>query len=278
MITSVGPVSLVVPNQQRSVDFYRNVLGFFLLSEQGDAAVMGTADGKILLTLSENPEAPPVSRRVPGLFHFAVLFPSRAALGKELAHLIKAGWKLSGAGDHLVSEALYLDDPDGNGIELYYDRPRSVWEFEDGKVKMDTLSVDIESLLAEGAADTTPWTGIPNGTTMGHVHLKVNDVDAAGTFYQALLGFDLMATWEKALFVAAGGYHHHLGLNAWVSNGSEKRPEFALGLRGFSVNFNSGSDVKAAVARLKAAGYEVDTNGLDPFVHDPAGNGLWLHA
>jgi len=271
--TSVGPVSLFVPNLERSTRFYVDVLGFKELSSTKDTKIFGAGDGQEILELVERPSWNRPSRRSPGLFHFAVLFPSRAALGRSLTHLTEAGWRLTGAGDHLVSEALYLDDPDGNGIELYADRPRSTWKYKDGLVQMDTLSVDIDSLIAEGTADPSPWAGLPAGTRIGHVHLKVSDLAAAGKFYHEVIGFDVMAAMPQALFVAAGGYHHHLGLNTWMSDGSPPPPLESLGLNGFVINT---SDLDSLIARLQGAGYEVEESINGAFTRDPNGNGVWL--
>ena len=276
--TSVGPVSLTVPNLQKSLEFYESVLGFAVLTVGDGWAKLGTKDGHQLLELIEDSSGVAPNRRAPGLFHFAVLFPSRVSLGRSLSHLIEKGWKLSGAGDHLVSEALYLNDPDGNGIELYWDRPTETWTFKDGRVVMDTLPVDVDSLIAAGKIDPSPWTGIPNDTKMGHVHLKVNDVEAAGRFYCDIIGFDVMATWEQALFIAVGGYHHHLGLNAWMSLGSPTSPDKAFGLRGFWINLANSEELEAVIARLKTAGFAVDLSQTDPFVRDPSGNGVWLRS
>jgi len=274
--TSVGPVSLVVPDLDKSLAFYQNVLGLTLVSKDGHTATLGTPEGKVLIELVEDAASSRPSRRAPGLFHFAVLFPSRIALGRSLIHLIESGWNLTGAGDHLVSEALYLDDPDGNGIELYYDRPRETWQFDKGRVIMDSLPVDLDALVTEGKSDPSPWTGIPNGTTIGHVHLKVNDIEEAGRFYNDVLGFDLMATWQQALFVSAGGYHHHLGLNTWTSAGSPPPPDRSSGLGGYWINLPSQEELDEVLERLTSAGFEIDYAGPDPFVRDPARNGVWF--
>jgi catechol 2,3-dioxygenase len=274
--TTVGPVRLFVPDLDRSRAFYEDVLGFALLKSEGDTLFLGGKDGTPLLELVERPTSIRPGRRSPGLFHFAVLFPSRAALGQELSHLIESGWRLSGAGDHLVSEALYLDDPDGNGIELYADRPRETWKFVNGRVVMDTLSVDIDSLVAEGRTIETPWNGLPAGTIMGHVHLKVSDLAATEKFYTDLIGFDLMETMPQALFVAAGGYHHHLGLNTWMSAGSPPVPEGALGLDRITINVGDQSSFDEIVARLGAAGVAVTPIGNGVLIADPSQNRIKL--
>jgi catechol 2,3-dioxygenase len=192
--------------------------------------------------------------------------------------LDEAGWHLTGAGDHLVSEALYLEDPDGNGIELYADRPRDTWTFTNGRVHMDTLSVDIDSLIAEARTEPAPWTGLPVGTTMGHIHLKVSDLEAAEHFYCELIGFDLMATMPQALFVAAGGYHHHLGLNTWMSAGSPPAPPDSLGLNAFTIVFPDEGALEEVVGRLRQAGIDFEQTENGVFTRDPSGNGVRLEA
>ena len=269
-ILSVGPVSLIVPSLEKSVAFYANVLGFSTLGRANATASLGTSDGNVLLELIENPVAVRPGRRSPGLFHFAVLFPTRASLGQELIHLLESGWNLSGAGDHLVSEALYLNDIDGNGIELYADRPRETWTFKNGQVQMDTLTVDIDSLLAEAKRDSSPWTGLPIGTTMGHVHLKVSDVDAAGRFYRDIIGLDLMATMPQSQFLAADGYHHHLGLNTWMSGGSPAAPEGSLGLNAFTINIPDQLELEAIINRLRTNNIDFELKDSGATTQDPS--------
>jgi len=276
--TTVGPVKLAVADLVRSRRFYEDVLGFKTIGHDDNSATLGTADGLILveLTLQQNSETP--GRRATGLFHHAILLPSRAALGRSLSYLAESGWSLSGAGDHLVSEALYLNDPDGNGIELYADRPRSTWTYQNGLVHMDTLSVDIESLIREGKADGSPWIGLPVGTTMGHVHLKVSDLEAAGRFYHDVIGFDIVSKMPQALFLSAGGYHHHLGLNTWMSAGSPPPASNAVGLRSFSVNLPNELEFQKVFARVTSAKipYEEVTQGI--LVRDPSQNGVVLRS
>jgi catechol 2,3-dioxygenase len=175
-------------------------------------------------------------RRSAGLFHFAILVPSRAALGRSLRRLAEKHWPMSGAADHLVSEALYLNDPDGLGIEIYRDRPRDTWRrTSDGEIAMATDPLDLKGIHDEPGADA-PWTGLEAGTVMGHVHLQVPHVDAAAAFYCDRIGFTPMVrSYPGALFVAAGGYHHHLGLNTWAGRGAPAPPDNAVGLRGFTI-------------------------------------------
>jgi catechol 2,3-dioxygenase len=226
----IGKVSVTVKDRDRSVAFYRDVLGF--VEGEGGLAPPG---GRVLIELHERKDAIPKPRRTAGLYHFAILVPSRAALGRSLRRLAEMRWPISGAADHLVSEALYLDDPDGLGIEIYRDRPRDTWRVVDGELAMATDPLDVHAIADEPGAET-PWTGLESGTVMGHVHLHVPHLDTAETFYCGRIGFDpIVRRYPGALFVAAGGYHHHLGLNTWMGVGAPAPPDNAVGLRSFTI-------------------------------------------
>lgn len=230
----IGRVSLTVRDLERSVAFYRDVLGFEEDRRDGRTAYLAPAGGRVLIELHELTTAVPKPRRSTGLYHFAILVPSRAALARSLGRLVEQRWPLTGASDHLVSEALYLNDPDGLGIEIYRDRPRESWSRVDGQLAMATDPLDLQALLdeAEGGA----WSGLEAGTVMGHVHLHVPHLDAAEAFYCGRVGFDpTQRSYPGALFVSAGGYHHHLGLNTWTGIGAPPPPEDAVGLRSFTV-------------------------------------------
>ena len=227
----IGQVSLTVRDLQRSLRFYREVLGF----EEVAPGRLGPAGGRVLIELHERQDAIAKPRRSSGLFHFAILVPSRAALGRSLRRLADERWPMSGAADHLVSEALYLDDPDGLGIEIYRDRPRDTWRVANGELAMATDPLDLQSLYAEPGAET-PWHGLEAATIMGHVHLHVPHLDTAEAFYCGRVGFDpIVRRYPGALFVSAGGYHHHLGLNTWSGIGAPPPPENAAGLRSFTI-------------------------------------------
>ncbi|HET9706021.1 MAG TPA: VOC family protein [Vicinamibacterales bacterium] len=231
----IGRVSLTVRDLDRSVTFYRDVLGFDEARRDGRICDLAPPSGSVIIELHELTTAVPRPRRSTGLYHFAILVPSRAALGRSLRRLVEKGWPLTGASDHLVSEALYLNDPDGLGIEIYRDRPRESWPTVNGQVAMATDPLDLQALLeeAEGGA---AWSGLDAGTVMGHVHLHVPHLDAAEAFYCGAVGFDpTQRGYPGALFVAAGGYHHHLGLNTWTGIGAPPPPEDAVGLRSFTV-------------------------------------------
>ena len=232
----IGQVSLTVQNLDRSAVFYRDVLGFTETRREGPVCVLSPPDGRTLIELHENPDAIARPRRSSGLFHFAILVPTRAALGRSLRRLADRRWPISGAADHLVSEALYLNDPDGLGIEIYRDRPRDAWRHaSSGEIAMATDPLDMQSVHDEPGADA-PWTGLDAATVIGHVHLHVPQLDTAEAFYCDRIGFTPMVRgYPGALFVAAGGYHHHLGLNIWAGPGAPPPPATAVGLRRFTI-------------------------------------------
>jgi catechol 2,3-dioxygenase len=232
----IGQVSLTVHNLDRSLLFYRDVLGFTETHREGRRSVLAPPAGRALIELHEKTNAIARPGRSAGLYHFAILVPSRAALGRSLRRLTDKRWPLSGAADHLVSEALYLDDPDGLGIEIYRDRPRAAWRTaSSGEIVMATDPLDLQSIHDEPGA-ASPWTGLDAATVMGHVHLHVPHLDTAEAFYCDRIGFSPMVRgYPGALFVAAGGYHHHLGLDIWAGRGAPPPPETAVGLHGFTI-------------------------------------------
>ena len=234
--TSMGAVSLTVSDLSRARAFYETALGLRVREADDGALAFGVRGGPDLVRLHGDAAAPALDRRATGLYHLAILFPSRLDLAHALARLAEARWSLDGVADHLVSEALYLSDPDGNGIELYRDRPREEWRYADGQLQMATLPLDLRSLADELAAADGPQPTVPTGTVMGHVHLQVASVPDAEAFYHGVLGFGVTARgYPGALFVSAGGYHHHLGLNTWHSAGSGPAAPGAVGLRSYEV-------------------------------------------
>jgi catechol 2,3-dioxygenase len=276
--TTVGTVALTVADLDRARAFYETVLGLTAHEvDDGDLA-LGVADEPALVRLRGDFAAPPLHPRATGLFHLAVLTPSRRELAYALARLARSGWPLSGASDHLVSEALYLNDPDGNGIEIYRDRERSEWRTdEDGQLAMATLRLDLESLAGE-LHDAPPVPDrMPAGTRMGHVHLQVSDIAAAEDFYHGVLGFDVTVRgYPGALFVSAGGYHHHIGLNTWNSAGAAPPAPGAVGLRSFDVRLPDRDELDRVLARVGAASLAVDTFDATTVVRDPSGNAVLL--
>ncbi|WP_277586034.1 VOC family protein [Psychrobacillus antarcticus] len=272
-ITFVELVELKVVDLQRSLEFYENIIGFRVLEQQADKIYL-TADGKTALLSIEQPaEIMPTQQKTAGLYHYALLLPTRADLGAILRHFAELNIRV-GAGDHLVSEALYLNDPDGNGIEIYSDRPDTEWKWENEFVEMATLQIDAQSILAEGSS--TPWNGLPAGTVMGHIHLHVSELEATKTFYIAL-GFDVMTpNYPGALFMGAGKYHHHIGLNTWAGVGAPPTPENVVGLKAFSVVYPTNEELQAKITKLKALGTEVlEENGIFS-VKDPSQNTIKL--
>ncbi|WP_284014339.1 VOC family protein [Halobaculum litoreum] len=255
----IGRVTLAVSDLDAVVAFYRDVVGLTVRERDDDRASLGTADAT-LLELDRDPEAGPRPADAAGLFHTAFLYPSRGALGDALARAREAGARIGGASDHRVSEALYLRDPEGNGVELYRDRPREAWPETDGRVEMDTLPLDVASLLTDRAGEfDTAGDPAPDDTTVGHVHLEVTDLDAAEAFYVDALGFDVRQRWEaEALFVAAGGYHHHVGLNTW---NDRTAPATGRGLREFEVVVSDGTALGAVRSGLADAGVAFRADG-----------------
>jgi catechol 2,3-dioxygenase len=283
--TAIGRVHLTVSDLERSRAFYERVLGL-RATEQPDGSVLlgGEASWPPLLALVSDSSASPRDPRQTGLFHFAILLPSRRDLAVALARVVEGDWRLSGASDHLVSEALYLNDPDGNGIEIYWDRDRSTWRRDaDGQLAMATLPLDIEDLLRE--LDDVPIDQdadalMPAGARIGHMHLQVAELEQIGRFYAGVLGFDVMVhTYPGALFVSAGGYHHHIGLNTWNSRGGTPPPPGAIGLNAYEVRLPDAAALSDVLARLQAAGIatEVGADGAT-LVRDPSGNGILLGA
>jgi catechol 2,3-dioxygenase len=212
-------VALTVGSLQRSLDYYQTAIGLTLHNRQADTITLGSG-AEELLVLTENPNGRP-SRRATGLYHFAILVPSRLELARVFNNLIHTQTAVSGFADHAVSEAIYLTDPDGHGIEIYRDRPRSEWEYPNGKLRLVTEPFDAEGVLGELEGHDPTFTGMKPETTMGHTHLHVAHIPQAEAFYNGILGFDVMARYgPSASFVSAGGYHHHLGLNTWAGVGA----------------------------------------------------------
>lgn len=274
--TSIGYVHLKVADIQRSLDFYGNVLGFKLLRQEGNVAAL-SADGKTtLLQLEELPGAHPQPSRATGLYHFAILVPSRVDLARSLARLAQMKYPLGGSSDHLVSEALYLSDPDRNGIEIYRDRPRSEWDWQQQEVRMAVDPLDLRDLLAEIQGEALDWQGLNEQTCIGHMHLQVADLSQAEQFYHGVLGFDVTAKLPGALFLSAGGYHHHIGANTWNSRNGPQTPADAAGLRYFTLLLPDEQAREDVVGRLKSAHVAFEQQGEDVALADPWNNGVRL--
>ncbi|MGZ0041439.1 VOC family protein [Paenibacillus ottowii] len=267
--TKIGQVSLKVSNLERSIQFYTEVVGLQLLRQTADTAEL-TVDGKhplLILNYVENAVILP-RQSVAGLYHFAILLPNRVALGLSLRNLLAHEIEI-GQGDHDVSEALYIHDPDNNGIEIYADRPRDQWKKDaNGYYMMGTDPVDAEGLIA--ISENLPWQGLPQGTVIGHVHFHVSNLLTAQQFYCDVLGFDITCRYgSSALFVSAGGYHHHMGLNIWAGEGAPPAPEQAAGLNYFELVVPDQQELDAITARLAAAGYGWQERYGAIYVTDP---------
>jgi catechol 2,3-dioxygenase len=274
--TTLGPVHLTVSDLRRSIDYYTAAIGLEILEQDDGGAAVGTPE-RILLVLVEEAGARPAHGHT-GLYHFALLVPGRADLARWLAHAARDRVPLTGLSDHFVSEALYLGDPDGHGIEIYADRPRELWE---GRVdrELTTAPLDVDGLLGELPDPASePFDGLPAGTVMGHVHLKVAAIPEAIFFYRDALGFGLMAQLgRQAAFLSAGGYHHHIGANTWESAGAPPPPRGAAALRHATIVLPGEAERDRLVERLRETGRPIhEEEEAGPVVHDPSGNALVL--
>ena len=265
----LGPVHLTVSHLDGSIAFYKRSLGLQLHSRDGDVAALG-AGGEDLLFLVEEAGAAPGARHA-GLYHFALLFPTRRELARAVLRLAGARTRIEGASDHGVSEAIYLRDPDDNGIELYADRPREAWpppRHPGERVEMYTIALDMKDLMREAEREEPPEHAGP-GLVMGHVHLHVGDVERALAFYRDVLGFEVMVKLGSAAFVSAGGYHHHLGFNVWLGPDVKPLPPNTAGLRHWTVVLDSPDEVDAVRSRVADAGLPASDHDGGFLVRDP---------
>ncbi|MBK8899997.1 MAG: VOC family protein [Anaerolineaceae bacterium] len=273
--TQIGLVTLTVSDLRRSLSFYTRNIGLKLLSQEDQAAVLGTAE-RPLLHLVEQPGAQHFPNTT-GLYHFALLLPSRVELARSLKHMIETETPLGGFSDHSVSEAIYLSDPDGNGIEIYRDRRRDEWPMLNGRLQMNTLPLDLQGLIGELNGRTPAWDGLSAGTKMGHIHLHIRDVDEAEAFYCDVLGFErIMRYGPSAGFVSAGGYHHHIGLNTWAGHGAPPPPSGAVGLRHYQILLPNEAALAAVKTRLDANEIHYQAENGVIALQDPSQNGLHL--
>lgn len=273
--TTIGLVHLAVADLERSLTFYQQNLGFQLHRRENSQVFLG-AGGADLLALGEEPGARP-SRGTTGLYHFAILVPSRQHLAQSLARLAETETAVQGFADHLVSEAIYLADPDGNGIEIYRDRPRADWPYRQGQIHMASEPLDVDGLLAEAAEKGETWRGLDPATTIGHIHLHVADLHQAETFYTEVLGFELVLRYgPSAAFVSAGGYHHHIGLNTWAGEGAPPPPPGSAGLRWYTILLPNHDELERLLQQIRRAGHEVSERAEGFYMVDPSENGLML--
>ena len=277
--TSLGTVTLTVNDLDAVARYYREAIGLRELDRTGHRIDLGVEGSeRPLVRLVAAPDAPRRPPRTTGLFHLAVLVPSRAELARALRRVTGAGHRFTGASDHIVSEALYLDDPEGNGIEIYRDRPREEWSFRDGELAMATLPMDMEGVVASAPAGDS-GDGMPAGTRIGHVHLQVASIPDADSFWTGAVGFDpVVRGYPGALFVSAGGYHHHVGLNTWASEGAPAPPPGARGLRDFEILLPDEGALEETLTGLEAAGVGVGEADAGAVVTDPSGNRAVLTA
>ncbi len=274
----IGRAHLKISRLEPALRFYSGLLGFEIVEiDEQHAALSPMVRGTPLLTLSEIAGARRKPPRTSGLFHIAIRLPGRAALGSVLLRLLENQYPLQGGADHLVSEAIYLADPDGNGLELYCDRPRQSWQWRGDQVAMSTEPVDAQGLL-EAAALEAPMPGIHPETDIGHIHLQVADLERSEAFYCGLLGFQVtQRDYPGALFISAGGYHHHIGLNIWAGRGAPPPPKNAVGLASFLVAIPQAEARQKLLGRLQEAGLalELGSAGSQRF-QDPDGNTIEL--
>ena len=272
--TTLGLVHLTVGDMKRELAFYREAFGFKVHRTAGDTAFLG-GGGVDVLALTEKPDARR-ARGTTGLYHFAVLVPSRVELAYSLKRIAETETPVQGFADHLVSEAIYLADPEGNGIEVYRDRPRSDWYDAQGNFRMGTEELDLRSLLSELQDRPAQWNGLDPSTRLGHMHLHVADVRAAGQFYSGVLGFGTMAHWGSAGFVSAGGYHHHIAFNTWGTLGAPPPPPGSLGLYEFVVQLPNTEELGKVLDRVRGANMPVEETEEGLLVRDPSQNALVL--
>lgn len=273
--TQLGRVRLQIADLGRSLEFYERTLGLRRLERgKSDALLSAHDDERVLVELVEGQNLRPAGKGLFGLYHFAILLPDRASLGRFVGHLAATG-KRAGGSDHLVSEAFYLRDPDGLGIEVYADRPRATWRRMGRELMIATDPVDVAQLVRAGG--DAPWNGMPAGTVIGHVHLHVGDLSLGARFFSEALGFDRMTgRYPGALFMGAGGYHHHLGTNTWAGSGARPPDEGDARLLEWTIALPTAADVAAAARSIDRAGYRVETTAGEALAHDPWGTPVRL--
>ncbi len=275
--TSLGYVHLTVADLDTQLAFYQEVLGFQLHWRDGDTAALGAGKSD-LLRLTERRGARRVLRTT-GLYHFAVLVPARVDLAQLLRRIAETRTPVQGIVDHRINEAIYLPDPEGNGIELNWDRPRQQWPSWDTVLRLGNAPLDVDGLMAELAGATGAWTGLHPDTAIGHVHLHVPDIEAARAFYHDVLGFDDIGQYHgQAGFVSAGGYHHHIGYNTWAGVGAPPPPPESIGLRYFVIHLPVSAELTYAADRVRRAGLALTEMPEGLLLRDPSQNAVLLTA
>ena len=271
---TIGAVALSVTDLARSLDYYQQRIGLKMVDESAEFIHLGTAQ-QSLLKLRKAPAKHPVDASNSGLYHFALLLPTRLALAQTIQHLVNSGTPIGGASDHHVSEALYLTDPDGHGIEIYRDRPRDQWLDENGQFLLTTKRMDVDGVMATLVGNQDEWNGLHADTVMGHVHLQVRDWAESEQFYTQQLGFDTMAHYPQAAFISAGGYHHHIGMNTWHSRGRGLADADHAQLLSYELVFSDGEKLIEAV---KLNQLELQEVGQSCSLVDPNGIQVLLNA
>ncbi|WP_226665404.1 VOC family protein [Metabacillus litoralis] len=272
--TNINHIHLKVSQLSRSIRFYTEKLGFNVLHQTEQIAHLSTNGKDILITLEEIKNTSPLSQQKTGLYHIALLFPTRSELANCLYYLLKTKYPLQGASNHLVSEAIYLADPDGHGIELYVDRPVDTWTKKNNSIEMATYPLDVQDLLAQKNDD--PFIKLSPGTIIGHIHLQVANIADSERFYQ-LLGFQVVNRYgQQAIFMSTGGYHHHIGLNTWHSEGASTSKHDEIGLKSFTIKYPNEETRKAIVDHLKKQQIKIQYQDDVFTVKDPSDNLILL--
>ena len=271
----VAAVTLRVRDPELMIAFYRDIIGLTVLDADETTTHLGV-DGITLLTLEHRPDAPFEPPTAAGLYHTAFLMPSRADLAAWLVHAAIQQYPFTGFADHRVSEAVYLDDPEGNGVEVYADRAPELWAWNDGSVVMGSEAIDFDSLLALAPDDRDTFAAAPAGTRIGHIHLRAGDIAKARDFYVAALGLDVTSGRDDAVFLSSGGYHHHVALNTWQSAGAGLRNPDMTGLARFTLQLIDPSLLESARTRLVAAGAKTTGAGNAFIAADPWGTSVRL--
>ena len=268
----IGAIGLRVRDLERLTGFYRDALGFSVLDRSPDGAVLG-AGGAALVHLEHKADARPDDSRTAGLYHTAFLMPTRGDLARWILHVARNKVPLTGASDHAVSEAFYLDDPEGNGVEVYYDRPAETWQWTGDDLRITTDPLDVDSILRE-VPPTATFPGAPDGLRIGHVHLRVGDVARAEAFYRDALGLDVTRRRHGASFMSSGRYHHHIAANVWHSAGAGRREADRTGLSWLALEAADAAAFDAAKARLTQAGTQLAATPGGIETADPWGTRL----
>ncbi len=272
----VGQAHLVVRDLPLVSDFYQKIIGLSVIEKSAGGEVLGVS-GQPLLTLTTSNDAVRAPSSAAGLFHTAFLMPSRSDLALWLTHVAHNNVQLQGASDHLVSEAIYLADPEGNGIEVYRDRTPDEWTYQpDGTVAMSTLRLNLQELY--DSAPKATFAKAADGTAIGHIHLQVGNLPQADEFYQDVLGLKIMARYPGASFFGSGAYHHHVAANIWNSRGAQARTTNMTGLSGYSLKFNEKAALDTALAALDRLEIATERQSDGIAVKDPWGIGLKLSA